>query len=99
MATEAEVIRKLRYQVDNFDEQQELLEGSGGVSKGINPDPNHCVQLCAPETIKTTIGTYDVTLHWEHGITGFLESLSLFFKMAGLEPDVYSYKVSLNLGI
>lgn len=99
MATEAEVIRKLRYQVDNFDEQQELCEGSGEFSKRVAPDPNHRVQLCAPDTNKTTISAYGVTLHREHGITDFLESLSLFFKRGGLEPDVYSYKVCLNLDI
>ena len=99
MATEAEVIRKLRYQVDNFDEQQELLEGSEGFFKGAAPDPNHHVQLCAPDTNRTTISAYNVTLHREHGIKNFLESLSLFFKRGGLEPDIYSYKVCLNLGI
>ena len=99
MATESEVIRKLRYQVDNFDEQQELQEGSGGNSKKMAPDINHHVQLCAPDTNRTTISAYCVTLQQEHGITDFLKSLSSFFKSGNLESDVYSYMVCLELGI
>ena len=93
------MIRKLRYQVDNFDEQQEHLEGSRGLSKKMAPDPNQHVQLCAPDANRTTISAYNVTLHREHDIADFLGSLSLFFKRSGLEPDVYSYKVCLDLGI
>ena len=83
--------------MDNFDEQQEPQEGSRGLSNRMAPDPNHHIQLCAPDANCTTISAYDVTLFREHGITDFLESLSLFFKRGSLEPDVYSYKVCLSL--
>ena len=99
MATESEVIRKLRYQVDNFDEQQELLKGTVGFSMNKASDPHHHIQLCAPDTTRTTISAYGVTLHQEHGIADFLESLSLFFQRCNLESDVYSYKVCFNLDI
>jgi len=97
MAAESEVIRKLHYQVDNYDEQQELLQGSKQLSKEMASDPYQHVQLCSPDTNKTTISAYNITLHQEHGITDFLESLSSFFKRKNWEPDVYSYNVSLNL--
>ena len=80
MATESEVIQKLRYQVDNYDEQQELLLSSDQLSKEIASDPHQHVQLCSPATNQTTTDAYNITLHREHGITDFLESLSLFFQ-------------------
>ena len=97
MATELEVIRKLRYQVDNYDEQQELLQGSEELSGKMGSNPQQHIQLCSPDTNRTTISAYSATIHQEHGITDFLESLSLFFERNSLESDVYSYKVSVNL--
>jgi len=94
MAAESEVIRKLRYQVDNYDEQQELLQGSKQLFKEMASGPHQHVQLCSPDTNKTTISVYNITLYQEHGITDFLESLSSFFKRNNWEPDVHSYDVS-----
>ena len=92
MAAESEVIQKLRYQVDNYDEQQELLQSSGGLSEKINPNLQQRVQLCSPDANCTTTNAYSVTLHWAHGIMGFLELLSSFFKRSSMESDVSSYK-------
>ena len=97
MATELEVIRKLCYQVDNYDEQQELLQSSEELSGKMGSNPQQHIQLCSPDTNCTTISAYIVTIHQEHGITDFLGSLSLFFERNSLESDVYSYKVSVSL--
>jgi hypothetical protein len=72
MGTESEVIRKLRYQVDNWDEQQELLKDPQRLSKMIDPSSHQHVQLCSPETNCTTIRAYKITIHQEHGIATFL---------------------------
>ena len=96
MAAESEVIRKLRYQVDNWDEQQVLLQYSEGLSENIGSNPQQHIQLCSPDPQCTTPSAYHTTLHQEHGITDFLESLSLFLEKNSLEPDVHSYKVDLN---
>ena len=85
MAAESEVIQK-------------LLQSSGGLSEKINPNLQQCVRLCSPDANCTTINAYSVTIHWAHGIMGFLELLSSFFKRSSMESDVSSYKVSLNLG-
>lgn len=97
MKTESEVIQKLRYQVDYWDEQQDLQPDPEKLPKKMDSNIQQHVQLCSPDTNHTTISAYNVTLHREHGITNFLESLSLFLKRNNLEPDVYSYKVGLNL--
>lgn len=97
MASESEVIQKLRYQVDNYDEQQELLQGLKQSSNNVASNPHHHVQLCAPDTNKTTVNAYSITLCREHGITDFPQLLSSFFKQANWEPDVCSYDVGLNL--
>lgn len=94
MGTESEVIQKLRYQVDNYDEQQELLQGSEGLSEVDSYSQQH-VKLCSPNTNRTTISAYSVTLQLEHGITDFLGSLSQFFERNNLESDIYSCKVGL----
>ena len=96
MGTELEVIRKLQYQVDNYDEQQGLLQGSEG-SPEKDSSPQQHVQLCSPNTNRTTISAYSVTLQQEHGIANFLESLSLFLEKNNLESDVHSYKVGSSL--
>lgn len=93
MATEAEVIQKLRYQVDSYDEQQEFLLGSNQLSKEVVLNSYQHIQLCAPEENATTISAYNITIHQEHGITNFLESLSSFSSKNNWETDVYSYKV------
>ena len=94
MATESEVIRKLHYQVDNYDEQQESPQGSE-LSKVESNPPQH-VKLCAPDKNWTSVAAYSITLHQRHGITDVLESLSSFFKQNNLNSDVYSYKVGLS---
>jgi len=96
MAAESEVIRKLRYQVDNYDEQQELLSSSDQLSKKITPNPYQHIQLCSPDTSGTTISAYNTTLCQKHGITDFLKSLSLFFERINWEVDVYSCDVGLS---
>jgi hypothetical protein len=96
MAAESEVIRKLRYQVDNYDEQQELLLGSDQLSKRMAPNPHQHVQLCSPDANQTTISAYNTSLHREHGITDFPKSLSSFFKRNNWEVDIYSYDVSFR---
>ena len=95
MATESEVIQKLRYQVDNCDE--ELLSTSDQLSGETASDPHQHIQLCSPAVNQTTIDAYNVTLHQTHGIPDFLESLLLFFKRNNWELDIYSCKVSSNL--
>jgi len=97
MAAESEVIRKLRYQVDNYDEQQELLSGSDQLSKKMTLDPHQHIQLCSPDTNQTTISAYNTTLCQKHGITDFPKSLSSFFERANWEVDVYSCDVGLSL--
>ena len=97
MATESEVIQKLRYQVDNYDEWQELLRDSEEVPRKSHSNPQHHAWLCSPETNCATINAYNITLQWEHGITDFLGSLSSFLKRNNLDSDVGSYKVGLNL--
>jgi len=97
MATEAEVIQKLCYQVDSYDEQQEFLLGSNQLSKEVVLDSYQHIQLCAPEENATTISAYNITLHREHGIENFLESLSSFSLRNNWETDVYSYKVCSKL--
>ena len=96
MEAESEVIQKLRCQVDNWDEQQELLENPEEPLEKMDATHQH-VQLCAPATLHSTISAYSVTLHQEHGITDFLESLSSFLERHSLDPDIHSYKVSLSL--
>ena len=91
MGTESEIIRKIRYQVDYYDEQHGVLP------KRKDSNPQQHIQLCSPNTNRTTISAYSVTLQQEHGITDFLESLSLFFERNNQETDVYSYKVGLSL--
>ena len=54
MATESEVVQKIRYQVDSYDEQQE--QGSKELSQVV-PSFQH-VKLCAPDTNCTTIAAY-----------------------------------------
>ena len=97
MKAESEAIQKLRYQVDNWDQQQELLEGSGRQSRKMDLSLHQHVQLCSPDTNCTTISTFNVSIHREHGIINFLESLSFFFKRHNLCPDVQSYKVGFKL--
>jgi len=96
MATESEVIQKLRYQVDNYDEQQGLLQGSEEFSKMASDSYQH-ILLCSPNTNQTTISAYNVSIHREHGITGFIESLSSFLKRNNLESDLHPYNVGLSL--
>ena len=96
MEAESEVVQKLRYQVDNWDEQQELLKSPEVPLERMNAIHHHHVQLCSPFTHHPTISAYSVTLHQEHGIPDFLELLSLFLKRCNLDPDVHSYKVSLS---
>jgi hypothetical protein len=96
MAAESEVIQKLRYQVDNYDEQQELLQSSERLSRTASDSHQH-VQLCSPDTNQTTMSAYNLTLQLEHGITDFSESLSWLFKRSSWEADIYSYKVGLNV--
>ena len=96
MEAESEVIQKLRYQVDSWDEQQELLKSPEEPLGKMNATHQH-VQLCSPFIHHPTISAYSVVLHQEHGISDFLESLSLFLKRHNLDPDVHSYKVSLSL--
>lgn len=97
MEAESEVIRKLRYQVDNWDEQQDLFKGPGSLPDEVGSGPHQHVQLCSPDTNCSTISAYNVSIHREHGITDFLELLSFFFKRHNLGLDVQSYKVGLNL--
>jgi hypothetical protein len=97
MAAESEVIQKLHYQVDNYDEQQKLLQSSEGLSKKMASDPHQHVQLCSPDTNRTIISAYNLTLQQEHGITNFLESFSPFSKRNNWESDTYSYKVGFNV--
>jgi hypothetical protein len=97
MATESEVIRKIRYQVDNYDEQQEFLQGSE-LSK-VESSPQQHVKLCAPDRNSTTIAAYCLILHRRHGITDIPESLSSFFKQNDLNSEVGSCKVGLKLKI
>lgn len=92
MATESEVIQKIRYQVDNYDEQQ---EGSGELSQ-VEPGFQYHVRLCAPDKNCTTIAGYSITLFRRHGITNIPESLISYFKQNNLSPDIDSYKVCLN---
>jgi hypothetical protein len=61
MATESEVIQKIHYQVDNYDEQQESLQGSELFKVESNPQQH--VKLCAPDKNSTTIAAYSLTLH------------------------------------
>lgn len=98
MAAESEVIRKFCYLVDNYDEQQELLQSSEGLSEKMDSNPQQHIKLCSPDTNCTTVNAYSVTLHKEHGIANFLESLSLFFKRNNLESNVSFYKVYLISG-
>ena len=95
MATESEVIWKIHYQVDSYDEQQEFSQGSEELSK-LESNPQQHVKLCAPDKTHTTIAAYSITLHQRHGITDVLESLSSFFKQNNLSLDVDSYKVGLS---
>ena len=97
MEAESEVIQKLRYQVDNWDEQLELLETPEEPLEKMDATHHQHVQLCSPVTQHSTISAYSITLHQEHGITDFLESLSLFLERNNLDPDIHSYKVSLSL--
>jgi hypothetical protein len=97
MDSESEVIRKLRYQVDNWDEEQEHLKGPERSSNRMDPSLHQHVQLCSPDTNCITISAYSVTIYQEHGITDFLGPLSFFFKRHNLNPDVQSYKVGLIL--
>jgi hypothetical protein len=95
METESEVIRKIRYQVDNYDEQQESLQGSEDLYQE-EPNLQQHTKLCAPDTNRTTIGIYSITLCQRHGITDLLESLPLFLENNNLSTEIDSYKVSLS---
>jgi hypothetical protein len=95
MATESEVIQKLRYQVDNYDYQHEHLPASEEIPEKINSGSHH-VQLCSKGPNRTTISAYNITIHRQHGISDFLDSLSLFLKKNNWDSDVYSYGVSSN---
>ena len=97
MGAESKVVQKLRYQVDNWDEQQELLEKPEEPLEKMDTAQHQHVQLCSPFTHHPTISAYSVVLHREHGITDFLESFSLFLERHNLDPDIHSYKVSLSL--
>jgi hypothetical protein len=97
MAAESEVIQKLRYQVDNYDEQRKLLQDSEKSSEEMASDSHQHIQLCSPDRNRTTISAYSITLHQEHGITDFLESLSSLFKRSNWNSDIYSSEVSFDL--
>ena len=71
MAAESKVIQKLHYQVDNYDEQQEVLQSSEKLSEEMEPNSQKHVQLYSPNTNYTTIATYGVTFQREHGIMTF----------------------------
>ena len=97
MEAESEIIQKMRYQVDNWDEQQELLKGPKKLPQRTDPSLHQHVQLCSSNTNSTSLSAYNVTVYQEHGITDFLESLSSFFKRHNLDPNVQSYEVGWNL--
>ena len=67
MEAESEVIRKLRYQLDNWDEQQELLKKPERFPEESLSHHQH-VQLCSPDTNSTTISAYNLIIHREHEI-------------------------------
>jgi hypothetical protein len=79
MEAESEVNQKLHYQVDNWDEHQELLKGPQRQSQKMDPILHQHAQLCSPYINCTSISAYSVTIHWEHGITDFLVSLSVVY--------------------
>ena len=94
MATEAEVIQKIRYQVDNYDELQELSQSSKLSEMGTsNLHPQ--TQLCSPEANQITLSAYNITLHQQHRITDFLDSLSTFLEKSNKPPDTDLYEVSV----
>ena len=94
MATESEVIQKIRYQVDNYDEQQEFSQGSE--LSQVEPELQQHIKLCAPNTSCTTIAAYSIILHQRHEITDVFEPLSSFLEQNHLSSDVNSYKVCLS---
>lgn len=94
MATEAEVIQKIRYQVDNYDELQELSQ-SPKLSEMATSNFHPQTQLCSPEANQTTLSAYNITLHQQHRITDFLESLSRFLEKNNQAPDSDLYEVSI----
>lgn len=94
MATEAEVIQKIRYQIDNYDELQELSQNSK-LPEVATSNPLPQTQLCSPEANRTTLSAYNITLHQQHEITGFLDSLSTFLGRNNWVPDTDFYEVSV----
>jgi hypothetical protein len=99
MEVESEVIRKLRYQVDNWDDQQDLSNGLKSLSKRMGPGPHPHIWLCSPDARRTTISAYSITISREHGITDFLKSLSMFLEVNDLDSDLDSYEVWLTFTI
>jgi hypothetical protein len=95
MATESEVIKKIRSHVDNYDELQEYLQGSEELSQ-VEPNLQQHTKLCAPDKNSTTIAGYSIILHKRHGITDILESLSSFFKQNNISLDVDFFKVGFS---
>jgi hypothetical protein len=89
MKTKSEVIQKIHYQVDNWDDQQELLRGTGKPTEKKATTHHQHVQLCSPNSNQATISAYSVTLHREHGISDFLESLSLFLGVRATLPQLH----------
>ena len=94
MATEAEVIQKIRYQVDNHDRLQELSQ-SPQLPEMATSNLHPHTQLCSPEGNQITLSAYNIILHQQHRITDFLDSLSTFLEKNNQAPDTDLYEVSV----